>query len=155
VSGVPQHRWDDDEKLLADLADALRPVAPLANRVAEQAGGALAWRTVDADLQLATLSFDSATEPVGSSRDANGGNRVLVFHCSPLSVEVELHGDRLLGQLVPGSSGEVTLEAADGTQVRALADEMGFFLVAAMPSGAIRLQCETATAKLVTAWFQP
>jgi hypothetical protein len=39
--------------------------------------------------------------------------------------------------------------------VRALADEMGFFLVAAMPSGAIRLQCETATAKLVTAWFQP
>ena len=24
-----------------------------------------------------------------------------------------------------------------------------------MPSGAIRLQCETATAKLVTAWFQP
>ena len=37
-----EHRWDDDELLLGDLAEALREVSPLAERVAEQARGALA-----------------------------------------------------------------------------------------------------------------
>jgi hypothetical protein len=149
-----EHRWDDDELLLSELTEALRGVSPLAERIAEQARGALAWRTVDADLLLATLSFDSSLESSGRSRDGEGGHRVLVFHATPLAVELELQFDRVVGQIVPPGPGEVTLEPADGDKVLVEADDLGFFILPRLPGGAVRLHCETATARLVTDWFQ-
>ena len=147
-------RWDDDEALLADLTDAVREVAPLSARVAEQARGALVWRTVDIDLQLATLSFDSALEGAGRTRAGDDGSRVLVFQSAPLAVEVELQADRIVGQLTPATGGEVTLESPDGTRIQVTADEFGFFVVPRVPPGAVRLLCETPDAKLTTGWFQ-
>ena len=152
---MDRHRWDDDEALLADLVDAMREVAPLSARIAEQARGALAWRTVDSDLLLATLSFDSSLERSERSRDRDGANRVLVFHSSPLAVELELQSDRIVGQIVPPSSGEVSLESADGARVRVDVDDLGFFILPRVPEGSIRLHCETPTTRLVTDWFQP
>jgi hypothetical protein len=152
---MDRHRWDDDEALLADLADAMRDVTPLLPRIVQQARGALAWRTVDSDLLLATLSFDSTLQSSGQSRDQEGGQRVLVFHSSPLAIEVELQFDRIVGQIIPPGAGEITLEAADGTQVRVDADDLGFFILPSASEGAIRLRCETATTRLVTDWFQP
>jgi hypothetical protein len=158
MSGVdPDHRtahdWDDDEVLLADLARGLRDVTPLAERVAQQARGALAWRSFDADLLVATLSFDSALAGAGQTRGPDDGNRLLVFHAAPLSVELELQSDRLVGQLVPPGPGDVTLEWADGGTTRVDADELGFFLVPLARRGSVRLHCETSAARLVTDWF--
>ncbi len=152
---MDRHRWDDDEALLADLAEAMRDVAPLLPRIVQQARGALAWRTVDSDLLLATLSFDSTLQSSGQSRDQEGGQRVLVFHSTPLAIEVELQFDRIVGQIVPPGAGEITLEAADGAQARAEADDLGFFILPRVTEGAIRLRCETPTTRLVTDWFQP
>ncbi len=155
MSGVDRHRWDDGELLLADLADAMREVAPLSERIAQQARGALAWRTVDSDLLQATLSFDSSLETSGQSRDREGGQRVLVFHSSPLAIELELRFDRIVGQIVPPSVGEIALESADGAQIRVDVDDLGFFILTRVPEGSIRLRCETPTTRLVTDWFQP
>jgi hypothetical protein len=157
MSGMdPHHRtpqdWDDDEVLLADLARGLQDVTPLAERIAQQARGALAWRSPDADLLVATLSFDSALAGAGQTRGLEGGHRLLVFHAAPLSVELELQSDRLVGQLVPPGPGEVTLESADGATTRVDADELGFFLVPLTRRGSVRLHCETPDARLVTDW---
>jgi len=154
MTGMDQHRWDDDEVLLSDLAEALGEVSPLSARIAEQAKGALSWRTVDADLLLATLSFDSSLESSGRSRDIEGGHRVLVFHATPLAIELELQFDRVVGQIVPPGAGEITLEPSEGDKVRVEADELGFFILPRMPAGPVRLHCETPTARLVTDWFQ-
>jgi hypothetical protein len=151
---MAEHRWDDDELLLADLAEALREVSPLAELVAEQARGALAWRTVDADLMLATLSFDSSLEGSGRSRDGEDEHRVLVFHATPLAVELELQFDRVVGQIVPPGPAEITLEPADGVEVLVETDDLGFFILPRLPGGAVRLRCETASARLVTDWFR-
>jgi hypothetical protein len=154
MSGMDKHRWDDDEVLFSDLAEAWREVSSLSARIAEQAEGALAWRTVDADLLLATLSFDSSLQSSGSSRDGEDGHRVLVFHATPLAVELELQFDRVVGQIVPPGAGEITLESADGDSVRVEADDLGFFMLPRMPAGSVRLHCETPTSRLVTDWFQ-
>ena len=154
MSGMDRHRWADDEALLADLAEALREVSPLAQRVAEQARGALAWRTVDSDLLLAPLSFDSSLADATRSRDGTGEHRVLVFHAEPLAVELELQSDRIMGQLVPPGAGEITLESAGGSTVRVETDDLGFFTLAPLLHCAVRLRCETTTTRLVTGWFQ-
>ena len=153
MSGVDRHRWDDDEVLLSDVSEALREVSPLSARIAEQARGALSWRTVDADVLLATLSFDSSLESSGRSRDGEGGHRVLVFRSTPLAVELELQFDRVVGQIVPPGAGRITVEPADGDEVRVESDELGFFILPRMPAGSVRLHCTTPTARLVTDWF--
>jgi hypothetical protein len=154
VSGVNAHRWNDDDILFADLAEALGDVAPLAARVAAHGRGALAWRTVDSDLVLASLSFDSVLERSGSTRDREGDDRVLVFHAAPLAVEVEVQADRIVGQIVPPSEGEITLETVDGTRVQVDADDLGFFILPRPVASAARMRCETLTTRLVTDWFQ-
>ena len=158
MSGMDPHHWtpqdwDDDEILLADLARGLRDVMPLAERVSRQARGALAWRSPDADVLVATLSFDSALAGAGRTRGPEDGHRLLVFHATPLSVELELQSDRLVGQIVPPGPAEVTLESDDGTTARVDADELGFFLVPMVRTGSVRLHCETPDARLVTDWF--
>lgn len=155
MSGMDGHRWDDDDALLADLGDALREVSPTADRVAQQGRGALVWRTIDTDLLLATLSFDSSAPGASTDRAGETEGRVLVFHAEPLSVELELQADRIVGQILPPAQGEVTLESADGSTVALVTDDLGFFLAPPPSSGAIRLRCETPTARLVTGWFQP
>jgi hypothetical protein len=149
------HRWDDDEALLADLAEAVQEVTPLSTRIAEQAQGALAWRTVDSDLLLATLSFDSSLESSGRSRGPADGHRVMVFHATPLTVELELQSDRVVGQILPPGPGEIILESAEGSSVRGAADELGFFILQRTVTGSVRLRCDTPTTRLVTDWFQP
>ena len=95
-----QHRWDDDQHILDDLSDALRAAA-LAGTIAEYGKGAYAWPTVDQDLLLASLSFDSSLERVQERRADPDDPRVLVFTASPLSLELEVLPDRIVGQIVP------------------------------------------------------
>ncbi|MGQ0575189.1 MAG: hypothetical protein ACT4RN_13425 [Pseudonocardia sp.] len=154
MNDVPHRRWDDDELLLADLTEAVRAAAPFTEAVARHGRGAFAWRTVDEDLLLAGLSFDSSLEHTSRSRGAEDPARLLVFTAEPLSVEVELQADRIVGQIVPPGEGEVVVESTDGTAVRAEADDLGFFVVPGRPVGPVRLRCETARTRLVTDWFQ-
>ncbi len=146
--------WDDDDRLLADLAEALASVQHSADAVAQRAQGALAWRTVDEDLMLASISFDSADELAGAVRDEDlTSSRALVFSAAPLSVELEVGPQGLLGQIVPPGPGELYLEGSDGGVLRASADDLGFFVLPAPPSYPVRLRCETPTGRLVTDWF--
>jgi hypothetical protein len=150
----PGAGWDDDERLLADLAEALAAVRGTADGVAGRAEGALVWRTVDEDLMLASLSFDSAEEALGAVREEDVMSaRSLVFSSTPLSVELEVGPQGLLGQIVPPGPGELYLEGSDGAVLRASADDLGFFVLPVPTSSPVRLRCETPTGRLVTDWF--
>jgi hypothetical protein len=151
---VTEHLWDDDQHLLTDLADALRDAAPLADTIAEYGRGAWAWRTVDQDLLLASLSFDSSLELAQGTRSDHDDGRVLVFTASPLSLELEATPGRVVGQIVPPGPGEVRVETAAGVIFHVEADDIGFFELPDLPRGPVRLRCDTPTGRLVTEWVQ-
>jgi hypothetical protein len=151
--GMTQHRWDDDQHILDDLSDALREAA-LTGTLAEYGKGAYAWRTIDQDLLLASLSFDSSLERVQERRSDPDDARVLVFTAPPLSLELEVMPDRTVGQIVPPGPGEIRVEAADGVTSHVETDDAGFFVLPGMPRGPVRLRCDTPTGRLVTDWVR-
>ncbi|HEY0934298.1 MAG TPA: hypothetical protein VGD91_11210 [Trebonia sp.] len=151
---MTQHSWDDDRRLLDDLAGALRATEPLAGVIAEFGKGAYAWQTVDRDLLRASLSFDSALEPAVEQRSDSADARVLTFTASPLSLELEIMPDQVAGQIVPPGTGEIRVETADGVTFQVEADEAGFFVLPGVPHGTVRLRCDTAAARLVTDWIR-
>lgn len=150
---MTQHRWDDDQNILDDLSDALREAA-LADTLAEYGKGAYAWRTIDQDLLLASVSFDSSLELVQEWRSAPDDARVLVFTASPLSLEVEVTPDRVVGQIVPPGPGEIRVETADGVTFHVEADDAGFFDLPGKLLGMVRLRCDTPAGRLVTDWVR-
>lgn len=151
---MTQHRWDDDDHLFEDLAAAVRATQPLARTIAEHAEGALSWRTIDDDLLLASLTFDSSLEPDPGARAGSGAGRVLVFTSTPLTVELEVVHSEVVGQILPPSAGEVRIETSAGTTYDVVVDETGFFELPPLPAGSMRLRCDTATGRVVTDWVQ-
>jgi hypothetical protein len=144
----------EDDALLADLAEALRETRPLIDGVAARAKGAFTWRTIDDELLTAELSFDSAHAAQATRRVASGGGRVLVFRTELRSVEVEVLSDRVVGQFIPPTSGQVEVESEHGIVAAADVDDLGFFLIEPVPQGLVRLRCTTPTTRLVTAWVR-
>ena len=147
------HRWDDDQHLLDDLSDALRE-ARHASAIAAYGRGAYSWRTIDEDLLLASLSFDSSLEQAQQHRSGAGDERVLVFTASPLSVELEVRPGHIAGQIIPPGAGEVRVEVADGVTFHVEANDAGFFTLPGAVRGLIRLRCDTPLARLVTDWVR-
>jgi len=103
--------------------------------------------------RLASLTFDSALEPVRGLRSGSGQPRVLIFTAARLSLELEVMADLVVGQIVPPGPGEVVVETPDGTTVRVEADDIGLFDFAGLPRGQIRLRCQTPDGNLVTDWM--
>jgi hypothetical protein len=151
---VTQDPWDDDQEILDELSEALRGTAPLADKLAVYGKGAYAWRTVDQDLLLASLTFDSSLEHAQERRSEPGESRVLTFTAAPLSLELEVVPDHVVGQIVPPGPGEIQVETADGVTFHVEADDIGFFDLPNMPRGPVRLRCDTPAARLVTDWIR-
>ena len=158
---TPQ-RWEDNDLLLKDLADAMASPGTVPERVLESARAAWTWRTVDAELELASLLYDSSRDH--SSSDHSGAQPMLVRDTSPdaprtivftseqLSVEFEVTALGLVGQLIPPQPGEITLSTPAGEHAATSADEAGCFLLAPPPAGSVRLTCRTEGASVVTDW---
>jgi hypothetical protein len=102
---------------------------------------------VDQELQ-AFMSFALALGLRSGPDDA----RVLVFTAPSLSLELEVLSGRVVGQILPPGPGEIRVEAPDGVTFQVEADEAGFFDLTRMPSGPVRLQCDTPNGRLVTDW---
>jgi hypothetical protein len=151
---VTQRRWDDDQHLLDDLTEAFRETARSADAIAAKAAAAFSWRALDEELMLACLSFDSSLDRVGDLRSEPDDARILVFSAAPLTVELEVTPQRIVGQVVPPAAAEILVEAADGAAVRVEADELGFFVVSPLPGGPVRLRCDTSTGRVVTDWVR-
>jgi hypothetical protein len=107
---------------------------------------------------LATLPYSlCATAPADTRaglRSDPDDVRVLVFTAAPLSLEIEVMSGRAVGQILPPGPGEIRVEASDGATFQVEADEAGFFDLTGLPSGPVRLRCDTPNGRLVTDWVQ-
>jgi hypothetical protein len=139
VSTVPDV-WDDDE-LLAALREALRARETVPAEFVEAGKSAFAWHNIDAELAQLTYdsSQDSAYEPALRAEDAS--IRALTFTSAHLSVELEVTGDTLLGQIIPAQGGVIRVQPRDGGETTVTADEIGCFSIRPIPSGPFRLYC--------------
>jgi hypothetical protein len=144
--------WDDDDRLLADLRAALQQAGAPTPGMTAAGAAAYSWRTLDAE--LAVLSEESAATESALVRGAPREPRTLEFRGARLSVELERTGTGLLGQLVPPTSGQVTLLGPGGELGRASADELGCFTLDHTSGGPVRVRCQTPSGALVTEWFR-
>ncbi|MGH4024483.1 MAG: hypothetical protein ACRDRV_07840 [Pseudonocardiaceae bacterium] len=144
---------DADDQLLGELGAALRSAGPITDKDLASARGAFTWRTVDDDLALATLVFDSSIEdrPLVRSESVPGG-RTLVFEADTVSVEVDATPDALRGRVVPPGRADISLLGVEGPVSETTADDMGSFVLGTAPSGPVRFLCRTATTRLMTEW---
>jgi hypothetical protein len=143
--------WTDDE-LLQELRGALQE-EPVAESVIRAAQAAFTWRTVDAELEL--LSLDAADELAAGALVRGGGPdvpRSFAFRGERLSVEIEVDGAGIVGQLTPPQPGRVTLVTAEGPQATAQADEIGCFTFPPPAPGPLRLDCQLGGGHFVTEW---
>ncbi|HKS98308.1 MAG TPA: hypothetical protein VJT31_02160 [Rugosimonospora sp.] len=142
----------DDEALLAELAEALREGASVPTHYVDAAQAALSWRTVDAELAIAELTFDSACDPEPAGATRGGSARTLAFRGGELSVEIEVTDAGIAGQVIPASGGQVEVQTAMGAADSAPIDEIGCFVLGAPPAGPVRLHARTGRHRIATSW---
>lgn len=144
---------NDDELLgrLRRVLDAAEPEPPDARRLAY---AALGWR--DLDVELAELVFDSAVHEAESLvRSAEANVRLLTFSTADVTIEVELAGGALIGQVIPTGDVDVTLVNPEGVELATTqADELGVFTFDPVPTGPTTLVCRARDGSwsVRTAW---
>jgi hypothetical protein len=145
--------WDDEE-LLTALRQALGSRKAVPAEFVDAGKRAFAWRNIDAE--LAELTYDSLTsvEDALSVRAETASIRALTFTSPRLTIELEVVGDALLGQIVPGQPAVITVQPKSGASSIADVDDIGRFLVQPLPAGLFRLRCRTATGiETLTGWI--
>ncbi len=153
MDAVPSRNWNDDDELILDVADALRP-NPTEQRVLAAARAAYRWRASDPDAELAALLYDSHLDTTALVRaPAGAAPRNLVFGRGDLRVEIELSDTGIEGQLVPPAAGVVRLLTVDGTAAETRADEVGCFAFPAANRGPIRIECAVPGGRFATEWI--
>ena len=147
-------RFDEDEALALELSELLREAGPHLDEAARRAKGAFTWRTIDDDLLTAELTFDSTQRPEPALTRGPDSGRVMVFSVELKSVEIEVLADRVVGQFIPESSGQVEVEGDGGVVATVPVDDLGFFVIAPVPTGVVRFRCTTPSTRLVTDWVR-
>jgi hypothetical protein len=144
----------DDERLLTELAAAVRAAEQVPDAVRRAGQAAFGWRTVDAE--LAELAYDSADPPAGPrpvTRADRAELRALTFAADGVTLEVEITRGGLQGQVVPPQSGRIDLELRDGATEAVGVDEVGWFSCETSPHGLFRLRLHTGSGRDVcTVW---
>ena len=133
-----------------ELVKALREVfPPVPEHVRALGYAAFAW--FEPVAVLATLTSETVTTPSGVRGD---GSRLLTFAGPRVSVEVEVCGREIVGQLAPPSPAEVILRSPGGEQ-GTRTDEAGSFALSGVPAGTVSLLFRLADAtSVVTSWIR-
>lgn len=143
--------WDH-EQLLAALGEAVRARQAVPDSFIEMGKGAYAWHNIDAE--LAQLTYDSSREPVAGLRSETASIRALTFTSAHLSLELEVTGDSLLGQIIPLRSGALEIQTRAGAITTTPVDEIGCFAVEPIPASPFRLRCRTVDGTdVLTGWI--
>src|SRR5947208_3219487 len=99
--------FNDDDSLLAALKGAVLEADDVPPSFVEAAKASFAWHNIDAE--LAALTYDSSRDMLAGAATRSTSEpaqlRCLTFDASQLSIELEILGDTLHGQLVPPQRG--------------------------------------------------
>jgi hypothetical protein len=136
------------EEELRRAAAVLDPVPPALRQLAVEA-----YALHDLDARVAELTFDSLVDAI-PVRGATGTPRMLTFRAGELTVDVEVTGEGLLGQLLPPQ--QARIEVLSGPQAGAplTADALGRFTCDAPPAGPFALRVRTGGEVVVTQWLR-
>ena len=145
--------WDDDQ-LLGALRQALRAREAVPSWFIETGRNAFAWHNIDAE--LAQLTYDSNEDRLQATvtRSETASIRALTFTSAHLSVELEVTGNSLLGQLLPAREGELEIHTRAGEISTTDVDEIGCFSVDPIPENPFRLRCHMPDGtNVLTGWI--
>jgi hypothetical protein len=146
-------QWDrSDDDLMGELKEALEEARSVPPDLAEAAKAAFTWRTVDEELEMLTLSYDSAMADTALVRGAGSPERMLVFESEDLTMELEVGDEVLMGQVVPTGPGRAILQDPQGTLQETEADDGGFFLFRRPTTSPIRVKWVSGETGMVTEW---
>lgn len=145
--------WGDDDAILAELRAALSEVPPVPAEFTATARASLTWRTVDAELLLAELAFDSSSQAALATRSGDDAARMLIFDGGGYRVEAQVSADGIAGQVTPVDGGMVSCQTAAGNFDEAAIDETGCFLLQCPSSGPVRLHVVAADHEIATSWI--
>jgi len=139
----------DDEGLMEELARAMSQVIEVPEHRREAARAAFSWRTIDEELLALTHdSLELADTAVRGALDV----RTLGFESDGLSLELEVDGDRVFGQVLDAQVAEVVVESVeDGSQTVAV-DPSGVFSVL-VPTGPVRISVVVDDVARRTPWI--
>jgi hypothetical protein len=138
----------DDEALMQELARAMAQEAAVPDHRREAARAAFTWRTIDEELLALTHdSLDLAGAAVRSALDV----RTLGFESDGLSLEIEVDGDRVFGQVLDADVDEVTVESVGEGSQTCPVDASGVFSVV-VPAGPVRFGVQVDGVLRRTPW---
>jgi hypothetical protein len=138
--------WNDDDQLLAALAEALREVRDVPHPFVETGKAAFAWHNIDAE--LARLTYDSAAEALGPATATRAERAVLrevTLASSQLKIHLQITDEAVRGQVVPAQPCQLELRAAAQPPIGITTDNDGWFTLRPIPVGSFRLHCRTAS----------
>jgi hypothetical protein len=145
--------WDD-ERLLTALRESVQAREAVPSWFVEMGKNAYAWHNIDAE--LAQLTYDSSTDMQRrmAVRSETASIRALTFTSAGLSIEVEVTGDCLLGQIIPPRGGTLEVHHKAGATTTEAIDEIGCFTVEPIPESPFRLRFRTTDdIDVVTGWI--
>jgi hypothetical protein len=80
--------------------------------------------------------------------------RGVTFVAPAMTIEVELSGERLAGQILPPRSGHIEVRDEHGRSRIVVVDQSGCFVVSRPPVRSFRLHCRTdAGTEVLTGWM--
>lgn len=139
----------NDDELLAELKAAVAEADLVTDRQRAAAQAAFTWRTVDQE--LAELLHDSALEMTGV-RGADDAPRTLSFATAALTLEVEIDGDVVMGQVVGASASSVVLQRSISDDTPLEVDSAGFFRIDGVGPGPLRFVVQAGDWTLTSPW---
>ena len=145
--------WDD-EQLMAALREAMRAREAVPGWFIEAGQSAYAWHNIDAELAQLTYDSHHDADRAAVVRSEAASIRALTFTSAHLSIELEVTGGSLLGQIIPPQGGTIEAQTSAGANTTTPVDEIGCFSVVPIPAGPFRLRCRTTDGTdVLTGWI--
>lgn len=148
---------DGDTALLEELRNMWLTYDPPPPGLTETMIAVVAAADLDQEWELLVLVSDSADGPVAQVRGLST-SRVLYFNAAAgWSLEAELDGDQVKGQLLDFEDDmaavEVRVETRDGASSTTTLDEVGFFSMRAQLTGSVRFTVRIGDRLATSHWL--
>jgi len=134
---------------MEELARAVAQTETVPDHRREAARAAFTWRTIDEELLALTHdSLELADAAVRGALDV----RTLGFEADGLSLELEVDGDRVFGQVLDAEVAEVVVESTEAGAHHWPVDSSGVFS-GAVPHGPVRFAVQVGGVLRHTPWI--
>lgn len=145
----------EQAELLKELSEVLDSTEPPGLAETHVARGCFAWRNID--VELAEIIFDSIVdESAVLVRGPVADIRSVSFSTGSVTVDVEIHDGRIIGQVIPAQRALITLSIPSGDVVAsAESDDVGMFVIDHDQAGSLSLGCRASDESwsLRTSWI--